>query len=849
MRRSTNVPRHHILPDIPTGYPLNDEREWVSIVVPQATTNLFLNPSFETNTSNWTRTGDGSGSSLTRVSTQQCRGAYSGALTIGTSGTYVQIVGPTITNGVTYAMSFHVRAPNARPVTLADLRAVYNGSSSNVFGRLEFIGNGWWRASVVFKASATTAPGLRVLGSASQVWYVDACQLEASSVVTTYCDGDELGLLPVESPLPFRWNGTPHASTSTRSGTTRAGGVVRDLDAYGLTLVSIQGLGAGPVENIFTPLGNAPGAVYQTTQAPERTFTLGGRFAASDGARLSRYRGALRRDLSASLVGQPQPVRLLLQKYRGAEAIGAQVQIDASYAGGLEGDEAALYGEDVAIQFVAYQPDLVSVVSQGAALDMSETSSSGYAHFYDDTAGTFTAVSGLNGAIEPNACIWAPVLGRFVLGGQFTAPGTRVCTYDPATGSTGTLGSGLSATVRALVETPDGRIYAGGDQFTISAATGYLAYWDGSAWAFVGGAGSLPGPVYAIAFDPIGQDLYLGVRDSGGSNAELWRYDIALNSVANIADGTGGFVYDLAFDVQQRLLYIGGSFANLDGVADADAIAVLDIVNSPTIAAAVGGPANDTVWSLTLDAQRRLIAAGEFTTIGGISAEGFARWNGTRWEPIEGLTANTTTPVAPYVAYDADRETLWVLSAADPADDPGIGGINYILVEYQGSVATLPGANEASANIVAAAPAPSGMLFGRSNTATIRAGGVVSLTNDGTALTPPVILVHADTIGFSDTNRFWQARNLTTRQRLDFFALYGIPRNDQILVDLRIPRVLSRQRGDVTFGLSGATTYDFALVAGANRVQALTSNDNFTALAIFWHPRYGSLDDTVPGAL
>lgn len=63
------------LPDNPTGSPLDLALE---IILPEATVNLWTNPSFETNTSNVTASSDGSGGTpFQRSAAAQFKGAYS----------------------------------------------------------------------------------------------------------------------------------------------------------------------------------------------------------------------------------------------------------------------------------------------------------------------------------------------------------------------------------------------------------------------------------------------------------------------------------------------------------------------------------------------------------------------------------------------------------------------------------------------------------------------------------------------------------------------------------------------------------------------------------------------------
>lgn len=843
MRRAQAGPsRHRILASIPTGYPLNPAQEWVSIVIPQATTNLFLNPSFETNTSNWTQSGNGSGSSLARSSSQQCRGAYSGALTIGTSGTYVQIVGPTISTSTVYALSFHVRAPNGRPIALSDLLAVYNGSTGT-FGRLEYIGNGWWRVSVVFTATATTAPGIRILGSAGQVWYVDACQLEASSVVTTYCDGDEQGLLPFESPVPFRWNGTPHASTSSRSGATRAGGIVRDLSYYGLTLVSLQGLGAGPIENVYTPLGNAPGAIYQTTDQAERTFTIGGRFEATDHGLLSRKRGALRRDLSAGLSGLAQPVRLILQKYRDATAIGDQVYADCSYAGGLEGDDASLYSEDVAIQFVQYQPDLVRVVSDGT--DTTGVTSYGTADdaFVELRAdGTWSDGGTSTGGTQP-VCMCYARDGSLYVGWLTAGTYGYISKWDGSSWSA--LGTGLNAAPDTIVEGIDGSIYVGGD-FTSAggvANTTRIARWNGSAWSALGTGAN--GRVRALAVDTSDGLIYAtgDFTTTGGSSAQ--RIGAWTGSAWSTAFATGlnAAGYALYVDPATRNVYVGGDFTTAGGIA---AVRIASFTRSLNWSALSSAGANGIVRAINQGPDGTIYAGGAFSTIGGITASRIARWNGSAWSVMGSGIGGTVTTLA---FLPGGR----LLAAGSFSTIPGttLATVSIIgALEWTGSAfVPIPGQITAASGvqITAMATAPDGRIaLGHSSGAGLTIYGPARFTiSDTTASTPY-------TVRIKKTSGSVLPLLLKTASGAFYPVDFDLLNGETVTISGdRASFVESSIRGSRGLGVLDGSSYAGLVSAVQDTVQILVRIDTGGGasgeITAFWYPRYLSFDDTVPG--
>lgn len=80
-----------------------------------------------------------------------------------------------------------------------------------------------------------------------------------------------------------------------------------------------------------------------------------------------------------------------------------------------------------------------------------------------------------------------------------------------------------------------------------------------------------------------------------------------------------------AIAANERYIYIGGRFLNLDGIALADKIARYDTVESRWEAVVTTAPPDDTVRALLLDAAGNLYVGGDFTIIDGLTCNGFAK--------------------------------------------------------------------------------------------------------------------------------------------------------------------------------------------------------------------------------
>ncbi len=176
--------------------------------------------------------------------------------------------------------------------------------------------------------------------------------------------------------------------------------------------------------------------------------------------------------------------------------------------------------------------------------------------------------------------------GRFDIAGD--TPAAQVAAWDGTewaplgSGMTNAAGSYTDIGVYALATDSTGNLYAGGTFAKAgSVIARRVAKWDGSAWS------------------PLGEGL--------GSDNQY--YD-------------GAVVYALAFD-EAGSLYAGGKFT-----IGGQNLARWDGSNWSSI-----GAANGAVRALVADGST-LYAAGEFTTIGGVSANRVARWDGSTWSPL-----------------------------------------------------------------------------------------------------------------------------------------------------------------------------------------------------------------------
>ena len=353
------------LPSIPTGYPLDDV--W-SVVVPIARTNEVINPSFETNTTSWTAIGG----SIARSTTQQYHGAYSLAITptaATTDGARYDTV--SLSSGTTYAYSAKVRGVAGLKYKLA-----IETTGGVELNSVTFLATGRWQwINGYYTETSSTTRRFTVRKAAhvsTAIFYLDGVQVEAivaGELVSTYIDGDQLGLVPNQNPPAYVWNGTPHASTSKRSGLTRAGGMVIPFRKYGFILTAMIGLGLAVPQNVATDYARIDGSYDDYTRKPARQFTLTGRFQGRTYAELRRNRSGLAQLLDRDLIGQDQ--RLTLQRWiedRNGNIVSGTVRTLAKYESGLGGNTDNSHAETAPITFTQYLPNILSDGESGASL-------------------------------------------------------------------------------------------------------------------------------------------------------------------------------------------------------------------------------------------------------------------------------------------------------------------------------------------------------------------------------------------------------------------------------------------------------------------------------------------------
>lgn len=237
----------------------------------------------------------------------------------------------------------------------------------------------------------------------------------------------------------------------------------------------------------------------------------------------------------------------------------------------------------------------------------------------------------------------APVLvvaGHFdTINGVSGSPAESIALWDGATW-TALPGLGPSSTVYALAVLHDGTLIAAGN--FVNPGLNHVARWTGTAWAPLVGGG-LDSTVFALAVMPNGDLIAGGAFTFAGGNAaaHIARWDGTIWS--EILGGMDDWVFALAVMPSGRLV-AAGLFTSAGGTL---ANHIAQWINGPTVFgwfSLVGG-VNDDVTSLAVMPNGELVAAGWFTSAGGVTASRIARWNGASWAPLgSGLGGGLNTP-------------------------------------------------------------------------------------------------------------------------------------------------------------------------------------------------------------
>jgi trimeric autotransporter adhesin len=255
--------------------------------------------------------------------------------------------------------------------------------------------------------------------------------------------------------------------------------------------------------------------------------------------------------------------------------------------------------------------------------------------------------------------------GNFVTAGGLTANG--LVRYDGA--GFASFGNGLDEGVLALVLDAAGSppaLIAGGAFKTAEGQTlNAVGRFDGQTWSPLGSG--LVGTVRALAASSDGTALYAGgtfALASPGANTNVARFDGSTwqNLGSGLSGTGGGAVRALAlFDSGAGPeLYAAGSFS----LAGGQPAARIARWNGSAWFPVGGGVQDASVTQINAlcvhveSAGPRLFAGGNFKLIGGVTANGIARWDGGAWSAVGGGLTGSTADVRALLSHGASGPGL-----------------------------------------------------------------------------------------------------------------------------------------------------------------------------------------------
>lgn len=835
--RSTQRRQYPKLPALPEPTWIRNWR--MGFLVPLARTNLIINGSFESGTTAWTQI---LGTTVAVTTAQSFHGAYSTSvtgLTTAGGGAFLQQSGTTLalTAGSVYAVSMKFLGQAGE---IFEYAVCVNGGGNLTVKRFTATGKWQWITFLHAETSSTTRRlEIRRATAGSSTFYFDGIQVELCTapnyVATTYIDGSQQGLLGARELPPFTWNGTPFASTSNRSGQTRAGGMVIPFTKFGLLLTAIIGLGMAPVDLRAQPYAILDGSQWEDERKSDRTIALTMRWGALTPDRREQAMADLAELLDRDAIATRQPMVLTAEHLDSQERpLQAPIMIPhATYTGGLEG--------------------LLDYLPTG------------------ETPVTFT--QNLPLIIQRDA--------GATLGVQTTITANGILQRSMPTGAWSAMGTGMTGTsIFSLLYDNVGGLYAGG-LFTDMGGSGAdnIAYWNGSAWSVLASATALNSYVVDMAIDANGLLWVVGNFTNAGGvangdslatwNGSAWAAPAAgANAVINAVEinragivyaagdftslggvainrigqwngsawsamgtgATGGAVLCMAV-LPNGNVVIGGAFTQVGGVATTDNIALWDGSTWVSMGG-VGG----NVLALAVAPDGTLYAGGSFTSIGGINADRIARWNGVAWEPVGTGVNNTVT----FLTAGPDG-SIYVMGQFTTA-----GGMSLPdrLAIWNGAAWTYLDIDTPWTDIYAVAikKDSSQMTIGGTGTGSATTASLTTVNHPGSDVAYPIVKITGPSSG---TARIYSLRNLSTNASIFFNLTLNVGETATLNLDpFNLSFVSTFQGNILSTILPGSNVPGFNLQKGDNTIAFFTASTTPTA-TLTWPVGV----NTLPGAV
>lgn len=797
-----------------------------SVILPSEGTALNTNPSYEAGT---TGAAAIQGATLGSAANEQQFGAWSLSVaptSNGTSGAYLGTFAAS--NGSTYTYSAYVQGVSNVSYMLA-----VADTSNALLGSVLFTGGGTWQR---YAGTYTEASGanrrviVRKNGDATTgTFYVDGWNVCPGANLQTYLDGDQEGCI---------WLGAPHASQSSRSGQSRAGGSVVALAALGFTVDESLGIGMPPVENSTQSFAIVAGGEFQRQRAGMRPITLTSYLTGTSWTNLHQLRTAAINAFKIDAVTPQQPTRFL---YTGG--LGT-VQIDAVYDGGMEFGAPDGFTENMSVRFLAVNPYWEATTDEGTALAPRVNLGSVAWILKRNSLGQWGTL-GANGTTADGVISQLAVGtdGIIYCAGAFGSMGGTYAPYlgqyNPTTNRFGTLTGGtVNSNVYSLAVNSRGSLFFGGKMTNVAGTTSFgLGFW-ASTFGTLGGTITQlgAGGVFALKFNQLGT-LFIGGDFTGASGTTAPYLCLYANGkIGTLTGQTAGTVNNIVYSLTVGLdntLYFGGTFTKVAGTTGINRVGLWNGAFG-----SMGTGLDNTAYALATMPNGQIAVAGQFTTAGQGSAAGIALWNGIQYSALGSGLMPTGAPTVYQMLPTADGQIQAVgafTSSGNAITFPDAMGLwnGYTWLPFDVDI-------EASSGIQAIAQGLDQTVYVAGNmSGTAMAASVTQIVNTGVAEAYPTLRTRNTGSG---TARIYELLNTTTGDSL-YFNLVLQP-NEEAILDLTPgERSFTSSFQGPIFGriLPGSNIATWRLLSGVNTVSFFADSDSLTT-ALYWRPTHWSAD-------
>lgn len=856
----TGKAKHVILPDPTTGYQLDEDYSFWSVVVPRSNKNRLVNPSAESllllDLTEWTP--DLSFSSYAVSSEKASRGFRSVKFVTGGANSDIRVdffqpvvgwrtVSVDIYHDINQRFSLRVTGST--------------GSPQYAYREIVPLTTGWARYSLRVYLPGSLSNEFRAIvrsySTNTGFFYVDGWMISDFDGDYTYFDGDSTEEAFDANPYAFTWQGTPHFSVSSASDHVHSVGEIVSLESLGFKTTAIVGLGMiDPELNLITLSDGEE--LSKGSIAHGKDFSIVGRIYAPSYRELAQKR----QELINYLNFLNSHSGLLTLGYQTADGI--RLWMTCSFAGGLSGNVTNLYQDSLELRFRLLNGKVYEEFGSVAVLDFSDTGNNTHIFIRDPNTGQWrdlfvSAVA--NGAIN---CAVIMDNGFVVVGGAFTTiagiTARRVAFYNPYTQTWAELGDGLNGEVLTMAKLPGdfsttGDIYPSlivGGSFTAdgpgSTTLLRIAYFDPSLGTNTFAAlddDGLNNTVRDVKVAPNGTIYAAGdFTQTGG--AVTMRSFARVTSIAGTWSNligtsiTGGTIYTIELAPDYSKIYVGGDFTAIDGDNGKRCIAQWNVSAATWTALEAGLSA--IVRDLEIAPDGYLYAAGDFQTTAGGAARTMrriTRWTGSLFEEV----GNGEINVAMHrIAFD--RHGNMYVAGTQNEDGNYTSASETVLFQWNGAAWVSPDFRATNASTPTLGQifiaSDGSLVVPAAASANVVLAGYTEVNCTGTADTP----IRFTMIGPGVLHRI---SNWTLNAHIYFESLTLIE-GEQFFLDLTgtIPRAWTNFRPNVLDQIVLGASDDFYLLPGSNHITVTVSGttDGDTACILAWNNHHWSIDVT-----